>query len=98
MFYNKIKFKFVSLNFLITNKMKRTVILLFAAVALLSSCAKSDKCKCTIKVGDLTLDNQIINRPEDSKCSSLKIEDIEGEIVNVDLSKLASINCVNYSE
>lgn len=78
--------------------MKKTVILLFAAVALLSSCAKPDKCKCTIKIGDLTLDNQVIERPEDSKCSKIKVEDIEGEIINIDLNKLASINCVNYSE
>lgn len=78
--------------------MKKTVFLLLAAAALLTSCAKSDKCKCTIKVGDMTLDNQIIERPADDKCSQLKIEDIKGEVINIDMSKLATIDCVNYNE
>ena len=78
--------------------MKKTVFLLLVAAALLTSCAKSDKCKCTIKVGDMTLENQIIERPADDKCSQLKIEDIKGEVVNIDMSKLATIDCVNYNE
>lgn len=78
--------------------MKKTVFFLLAAAALLTSCAKSDKCKCTIKVGDMTLDNQVIERPADTKCSQIKVKDIEGEIVDIDLTKFATINCVNYNE
>lgn len=78
--------------------MKKTIFLLIAAAGLLCSCAKPDKCKCTIKVGDVTVDNTIVDRPDDTSCSKLKVEDIKGEIVSIDLSKLASIDCVNYKE
>jgi len=75
--------------------MKKTFFLLIAAAIMCASCTSSDKCKCTIKVGDLTLSNQTVTRPEDKKCSELKVKDIEGEIVDIDLSSLASISCVN---
>lgn len=78
--------------------MKKTVILILAAAALLTSCAKPDKCKCTIKAGNVTVDNTIVPRPEDTRCSKLKIEDIKGDIVSIDLSKLASVSCVDYKE
>lgn len=78
--------------------MKKTLILLLAAGSLLCSCAKPDKCKCTIKVGDVTVDNTIVDRPDDTSCSKIKVEDIKGEVVSIDLSKLASIDCVNYKE
>ena len=52
----------------------------------------------TIKVGDITVDNQIVPRPEESNCSQLKIEDIDGEIIDIDLSKLATVDCVNYND
>lgn len=68
----------------------------------LSSCAKPDKCKCEFELNagslDLSLSDQIIERPEDKKCSQIKIEDIKGDIVSVDLSKIGSIDCVNYQE
>ena len=78
--------------------MKKTIFLLLSATLLLSSCTKSDKCKCTMKVGDLTLDNQIVERPEDKSCSEIKVDDIDGDILDIKLSNLASIDCVNYSE
>jgi major membrane immunogen (membrane-anchored lipoprotein) len=78
--------------------MKKTVFFLLAAAAFLTSCAKPDKCKCTIKVDDITLDDQVIERPADTNCSQIKVKDIEGEIVNIDLSKLATIKCVNYND
>ena len=78
--------------------MKKTIFLLLSATLLLSSCTKSDKCKCTVKVGDLTLDNQIVERPEDKSCSEIKVDDIDGDILDIKLSNLASIDCVNYSE
>jgi major membrane immunogen (membrane-anchored lipoprotein) len=78
--------------------MKKTFFILIAATLMLASCTKSDKCKCTIKVGDITVDNQIVPRPEESKCSQLKVEDIDGELIDIDLSKLATINCVNYND
>ncbi|MCI6492529.1 MAG: hypothetical protein MSA02_01665 [Bacteroidales bacterium] len=77
----------------------------FAAIAatlLLSSCAKPDKCKCSFELNSdilgITMKDQIINRPEDMKCSQIKIEDIKGDIVSVDLSKIGKIKCVNYHE
>lgn len=78
--------------------MKKTLIILLAAVAFLSSCSKSDKCKCTITVGSVTVSDQVVERPADTKCSELKVEDIDGEVVDVDLSSLASIKCVNYQD
>ena len=79
--------------------------LFFAAVAasvLLSSCAKPDKCKCSFELNsdliDIALKDQIIERPEDMNCSQIKIEDIKGDIVSVDLSKIGKIKCVNYHE
>ena len=78
--------------------MKKAIFLLLSATLLLSSCTKSDKCKCTVKVGDLTLDNQIVERPEDKSCSEIKVDDIDGDILDIKLSNLASIDCVNYSE
>ena len=78
--------------------MKKAFFILIAATLMLASCSKSDKCKCTIKVGDITVDNQIVPRPEESKCSQLKIEDIDGEIIDIDLSKLATVDCVNYND
>ena len=69
---------------------------------LLYSYAKPDKCKCKFELNagslDLSLKDQIIERPEDKKCSQIKIEDIKGEIVSIDLSKIGSIDCVNYQE
>ena len=78
--------------------MKKTVILLFAAVALLSSCAKSDKCKCTFEVGPLTLQDQIISNNSDKACSQISTSDIEAGDVKFDLSEIGTIKCVNYNE
>ena len=82
--------------------MKKTVILILAAAALLTSCAKPDKCKCSFELNsdilDIQLKDQIIERPEDMNCSEIKIEDIKGDIVSIDLSKIGKIKCVNYHE
>lgn len=81
--------------------MKKVLFIVLAVMAL-SSCAKPDKCKCKFELNagslDLSLKDQIIERPEDKKCSQIKIEDIKGEIVSIDLSKIGSIDCVNYQE
>jgi hypothetical protein len=42
--------------------------------------------------------DQIIARPDDETCANLKVEDIKGEIISIDLSKVGSIKCVNYYE
>ena len=78
--------------------MKKAVFLLFTAVALLSSCAKSDKCKCTFEVGPLSLKDQIIPNNTDKNCSQISASDIEAGDVKFDLSELGSIKCVNYNE
>jgi len=31
-------------------------------------------------------------------CSQIKVENIEGDIVSVDLSKIGSVKCVNYND
>lgn len=82
--------------------MKKLFFAAIAATLLLSSCAKPDKCKCLFELNSdilgITMKDQIINRPEDMNCSQIKIEDIKGDIVSVDLSKIGKIKCVNYHE
>ena len=82
--------------------MKKLFFAAIAATLLLSSCAKPDKCKCSFELNsdilDIQLKDQIIPRPEDMNCSQIKIEDIKGDIVSVDLSKIGKINCVNYHD
>ena len=81
--------------------MKKAIIVLLAVFAL-SSCAKPDKCKCSFELNsdilDIQLKDQIIQRPEDMNCSQIKVEDIKGDIVSVDLSKIGSVKCVNYND
>ena len=68
--------------------MKKAIIVLLAVFAL-SSCAKPDKCKCSFELNtsiiDIELKDQIIQRPEDMNCSQIKVEDIKGDVVSVDL-------------
>jgi hypothetical protein len=72
------------------------------AVFALSSCAKPDKCKCSFELNtsiiDIELKDQIIQRPEDMNCSQIKVENIKGDVVSVDLSKIGSVKCVNYND
>lgn len=81
--------------------MKKAIIILLAVFAL-SSCAKPDKCKCSFELNssiiDIELKDQIIQRPEDMNCSQIKVEDIKGDIVSVELSKIGSVKCVNYND
>lgn len=81
--------------------MKKAIIVLLAVFAL-SSCAKPDKCKCSFELNssiiDIELKDQIIQRPEDMNCSQIKVEDIKGDIVSVDLTKIGSVKCVNYND
>lgn len=82
--------------------MKKLFFVAIAAMALLSSCAKPDKCKCSFELNsdilDIKLKDQIIQRPEDKNCSQIKLNDIEGDYISVDLSKVGSVKCVNYQE
>lgn len=82
--------------------MKKMFFVAIALVGLMSSCTKTDKCKCTIEINtsilDATLKDQIITRPSDTRCSEIKIEDIKGELVSIDLSKVGNIKCVNHHE
>ena len=81
--------------------MKKAIIVLLAVFAL-SSCAKPDKCKCSFELNtsiiDIELKDQIIQRPEDMNCSQIKVEDIKGDVVSVDISKIGSVKCVNYND
>jgi hypothetical protein len=47
---------------------------------------------------DIALKAQIIQRPEDKNCSQIKLEDVKGDVVSIDLSKIGKIKCVNYQE
>ena len=82
--------------------MKKLFFAAIAATLLLSSCAKPDKCKCSFELNsdtfDVALKAQIIPRPEDKNCSQIKIEDVKGDVVSIDLSKISKIKCVNYQE
>lgn len=80
----------------------KKILILALAVCAVASCAKPTKCKCKLELNseilNLELKDQIVERPEDKKCSQIKIEDIKGDIISVDLSKIGSIDCVNYQE
>lgn len=80
----------------------KKILILALAVCAVASCAKPTKCKCKFELNseilDLKLKDQIIERPEDKNCSQIKVEDIKGDIVSIDLSKIGSIDCVNYQE
>ena len=81
--------------------MKKAIIVLLAVFAL-SSCAKPDKCKCSFELNtsiiDIELKDQISPRPEDMSCSQIKVENIKGDVVSVDLSNIGSVKCVNYND
>ena len=80
----------------------KKIFVVLAVAALCASCAKPTKCKCSVELtlGDANLSakEQIVERPEDMKCSEIKVEDIKGELGSLNLSKVAKIKCVNYNE
>ena len=82
--------------------MKKLFFAAIAATLLLSSCAKPDKCKCSFELNsdvlNIEVKDQIIPRPEDKDCSQIKLEDIKGDMVSIDLSKIGKVKCVNHQE
>ena len=80
----------------------KKIFVVLAVAALCASCAKTDKCKCTIdlKLGNTSINakQQTVYKPEDKKCSELKVEDVKGDLVSVDFSKIANIKCVPFNE
>ena len=82
--------------------MKKFFFAAIAATLLLSSCAKPDKCKCSFELNsdvlNIAVKDQIIQRPEDKNCSQIKLEDVKGDVVSIDLSKISKIKCVDYQE
>ena len=82
--------------------MKKLFFAAIAATLLLSSCAKPDKCKCSFELNsdvlNIKVKDQIIQRPEDKNCSQIKLEDVKGDVVSIDLSKISKIKCVDYQE
>ena len=82
--------------------MKKLFFAAIAATLLLSSCAKPDKCKCSVELNsdilDIAVKDQIIQRPEDKNCSQIKLEDVKGDVVSIDISKISKIKCVDYQE
>ena len=82
--------------------MKKLFFAAIAATLLLSSCAKPDKCKCSFELNsdvlNIEVKDQIIQRPEDKNCSQIKLEDVKGDLVSIDISKISKIKCVNSQE
>ena len=82
--------------------MKKLFFAAIAATLLLSSCAKPDKCKCSFELNssilDVAMKEQVIPRPEDKNCSQIKLEDIKGDMVSIDLSKIGKVKCINHQE
>ena len=82
--------------------MKKLFFAAIAATLLLSSCAKPNNCTCSFALNsdilDVALKDQVIQRPEDKNCSQIKLEDVKGDVVSIDLSKISKIKCVNYQE
>ncbi len=82
--------------------MKKLFFAAVAAIALLSSCAQPDKCKCTMKANvlgtEITREN-IVDRPDDMKCSEVQINSIENGGISIEISKeYVSVECVNYHD
>lgn len=73
-------------------------LIVIAGCTLATSCnePKTNKCKCTVKLEDVTLKNQIIFKPEDKKCSKIKVKDLEGKMGSIDFTKVAKIKCEPY--
>ena len=80
----------------------KKVLIVLAAAALCASCANPTKCKCSVELnlGDANLSakEQIIEKPEDTKCADIRVEDIKGELGSLNLSKVAKVKCTNYYE
>ncbi len=76
--------------------MKKILVVLSAA-ALFASCAKTDKCTCTVELksenGKVTAKEVTMPRPEDGKCSDIKVSDIKGDFIHINLSNVAKIKC-----
>ena len=94
--------KFVNINMNINGITMKKVIFVLLAVCALSSCAKPDKCKCSIEINssiiDVEIKDQIIERPEGINCSQIKVENLKGDIVSIDLSKIGTIRCVDHND
>ena len=80
----------------------KKIFYVLAVAALCASCAKSDKCKCSVEVnlGDIKGEAKelIVDKPEDVKCSEIKVDDIKGELGSLNLSKAVTVKCKNYKE
>ena len=59
-----------------------------------ASCSEPTQCKCTIKVGNVTIDEIIVDRPENKKCKD--INSVDGSYVDIDLEGV--LDCVNYHD
>lgn len=79
--------------------MKKVSFVALALVAMLSvaSC-KSDKCKCTASVGNVSVKDQVVDRPDDKKCSDLTTEDMDILGIKVDASGVIKLKCVNHND
>ncbi len=86
--------------------MKKLFFAAVAVMALLSSCEKPNKCKCKFELKpsfldiQIKLDDQIIDRPEEKRCSDIKLNDVEigNGLLEIDASKIGKIKCTNYYE
>lgn len=79
--------------------MKKVSFVALALIAMLSvaSC-KSDKCKCTVTAGKITVSDQVYNRPDNKKCSELTTSDIDIAGLKVDASGVVTLDCKNHHE
>lgn len=59
-----------------------------------ASCSQPTQCKCTVRVGNVTVDEIIIDRPENKKCKDIK--KYNGDYIDIDLDGL--LDCVNYHD
>ena len=70
-------------------------LIIIAGCSLATSCnePKTNKCRCTVKLENATIKNQLVFKPEDKKCSKIKVKDLEGKLGSINFSKVAKVKC-----
>ena len=76
----------------------KKIFVVLAVAALCASCQNVDKCKCKIETENLTIKQTTVYKPEEKKCSEIKIEDVKSGLIDINFSKIGKISCVPFHE
>lgn len=78
--------------------MKKAIMALIAVAALCAVSCKSDKCSCTYEIGNMTVKDQVISRPDNKKCSEVSTSDLNVAGIKIDASDVVKVSCKNHNE